>query len=208
MSLPAGVEASIGGVRVTLINVSTIGALLEHQDRFTILGARIHLQWQGREAELPAKVVRTAIMGRREGRVVYHTGIQFGPSDPASESLIEAIVHSAEPHVQPAAEPQFSGDDTWTRRIRTPLAADEGEDTWVRRIKTRATNDDNGSPYIRFHLTPSGWTKEFVTSPAQPHDGFTVARDAADSAALQRAFENADDETRYRLQCAIAAKLG
>ncbi len=207
MSLPAGVEATIGGVHVQLVNLSTIGALLEHQDRFTILGARIEIRWQGQRAEFPVKVVRTAIMGRREGHVIYHTGVQFGPADSVSEGVIASILRGGEPHVQPAVEPPFSGDDTWTRRVRTPLLADEGEDTWIRRIRTRPTNDDDGSPYICFHLTSSGWTKEFVTSKSQPFDGFTVARDAIDSAALQRAYENADDETRHRLQQAIAAKL-
>ena len=190
MWLPDEIRATVSGVPVRLLNLSSTGALFEHDQRFAIVGARMEIIWDGNTAALPVKIVRTAIMGRRATGIYYHTGVQFTLADPTSQGVIASILRVAEPGAAaPNEEPAQIGDDTWTRRVNVPA-------------------DAHGAlPYLRFRLTSSGWTREPVASSAQPEDGFTIARDATDSAALQRMFENTDGETQRKLRLAIEANL-
>jgi hypothetical protein len=127
--------------------------------------------------------------------MVYQTGVQFMNADPMSDGVISAILRetSAPPSPTvppPAPPPSFNGDDTWTRRV-----------------KTRTVGEDDAAPYACYRLTTAGWTRELLNATTQPENGFTIARDATDFAALQRTFENADAETRRKLQDALASRL-
>jgi len=185
---PADVVAAVGGVSVRLLNLSANGALFEHEERFTIGGARLEIDWKGHRAVTPFRIVRTAIMGRRETRMVYQTGVQFMNTDPMSDGVISAIVRACSTPPPPAAPAPFTGEDTWTRRV-----------------KTQAAEEDGDAPYACYRLTPAGWTRELVHATEQPDSGFTIARDDPSFAALQRTFEKADAETRRKLQAAISA---
>jgi hypothetical protein len=204
---PQGVVATVDGVSVKVLDLSANGALFEHEDRFTIAGARLEIVWKGHRAVIPFRIVRTAIMGRRETRMVYQTGVQFMNADPMSDGVISAIVRETSAPPVPAAPPSFNADDTWTRRVRTPPMEGEGDDTWTRRVKTRTVGEDDGAPYACYRLMHAGWTRQLVHATTQPANGFTIARDATDFAALQRTFENADAQTRRKLQDAIASRL-
>jgi hypothetical protein len=186
MALPEGIDARVGGVAVRLINLSAIGALFEHDERFTIPGARIEIAWQEHRASFPIKIVRTAIIRRP----TYQTGVQFTSTDPVSEGAIGAILRHGDP--APAA----------------PQKPEEAEDTWTRQVKLEADDTAPRLPYAQYRLTAAGWVKRYVASPEQPDDGFTLARGATDAPMLQRTFERADEETRRELQRGIAESLG
>ena len=81
------------------------------------------------------------------------------------------------------------------------------EDTWTRRVHLLKQELDDDFPYAQFRLISTGWHKEHVTSPAQPVDGFTIARDRYDFDELQRAFEAADPDTRRMMQIALESQL-
>ena len=192
MSLPPDVEASVGGITVRLLNLSAIGALVEHSDRFPPLGNRLNIRWQKLRADVGIRLVRTSITGRKGAQLVYQTGIHFVDIDLASEGVIAAIVRGG----APAPEGK-------------PPAVPPDEDTWTRTVNFLGDDSDDNLPYMRFRMTGSGWMKEYVADAVQPYDGFTIPRSdsMAEALVLQRVFENADEASRRKLQLGIESKL-
>lgn len=198
-SLPEGIEASVSGSAVTVVELSAAGARLEHEARFPLLSPRLTLTWRGIVAEVPFQVVRSEIVGRRSGTLVYGSGIQFAELHDSAADVIAAILgrgeqresEMTEPVARERLEPVKSRDDSWTRQVRF-LKDDLGDDHL---------------PYAQFRLTTTGWEKEYVSSPEQPEDGFTIDRSDADFAELQRTFEVADPETRRMMRIALETKL-
>lgn len=191
MVLPSGIDATVSGVPVRILNLSAIGALFEHDERFTIPGARFEVVWNGQRASLAIRVIRSAIIGRRETRLTYQTGVQFTSTDASSDGVIASILRIGDP--APVAP--------------EPKKASVLEDSWTRQISFLPHDSEDDLPYAQYLLMPSGWVKQYVESAAQPDGGFTLARDDRDFQILQRAFEKGDAETRRRLQQGIAAKL-
>lgn len=194
MVLPAGIDATVSGVPVRILNLSAIGALFEHDERFTIPGARFEVVWNGQRASLAIRVIRSAIIGRRETRLMYQTGVQFTSTDAISDGVVASILRIGDPAPGESAKPE-------------PKKAAALEDSWTRQISFLPRDTEDDLPYAQYRLTPAGWVKQYVDSTAQPDGGFTVRRDDKDFQILQRAFEKGDAETRRRLQQGIAAKL-
>lgn len=198
-SLPEGIEASVSGSAVTMVELSAAGARLEHESRFPLLSPRLTLTWGGVVVELPFQVVRSEIVGRRSGVLVYGSGIQFAELGASGAEVIASILgwgqqRDSEPTApveKERLEAVQSRDDSWTRQVRF-LKDDLGDDDL---------------PYAQFRLTGNGWEKEYVPSPEQPEDGFTITRADADFAELQRTFEVADPETRRMMRIALETKL-
>jgi len=92
-----------------------------------------------------------------------------------------------------------------------PEAAPEsrpgGDDTWTRQINLLRAESDEHLEYAQFRLTPGGWEKDYVATPAQPEDGFTISRDRQDFDELQRTYEAADDDTRRMMRIALESQL-
>jgi len=189
MALPDGIDATVSGVPVRILNLSAIGALFEHDERFTIPGARFEIAWNGQHASLAIKVIRSAIIGRRESRLTYQTGVQFTSTDSVSDGVIASIIRIGDPAPSEPAKPSVF------------------EDSWTRQISFLPHEAEDDLPFAQYRLMPSGWVKQYVDSPAQPDGGFTLRRTDKDFQILQRAFEKGDAETRRRLQQGIAAKL-
>lgn len=185
-------------VRVRVLDLSTIGARIEHEQRFPLQAPRLRLQWHGSEIALPFRVARSQIIARSQSGLLYQSGIQFTAADEAAESVITSMLQwAAQPESAPpgAAPPQ-------------PARAVPLEDTWTRQVEFLRFDLGDDLPYAQFRLGERGWVKEYVSSPAQPVDGFTIARDETDIVELQRTFECADPETRRMMRIALESKLG
>lgn len=191
---PDGVTAEIGGVPVRLIDLSLVGAKVEHDERFPLATPQLTIRWHGHAAAVNVRVARSEIVGRRGEKLTYRTGIYFVDADAAAQGWIASLLQGAQPQPEPTmslpAPPMESFDDTWIRKAR--LLRDESDDHL---------------PYAQFRLTPSGWQKEYVASPEQPADGFTILRERHDFHELQRTFEFADGETRRMMQVALESQM-
>jgi hypothetical protein len=141
-------------------------------------------------------VARSEIVGRRGDKLTYRTGIYFVEPDAAAQGWIASLLQGAQP--QPAAPLQPAA---------PAPPAESFDDTWVRQARLLRDESDDDLPYAQFRLTPSGWQKEYVASPAQPADGFTIPRERHDFHELQRTFEFADPETRRMMQVALESQL-
>lgn len=199
--VPEGVKAEISGVAVRLVELSMIGAKVEHEDRFPLTSPEMTLEWEGSRVALPVRVARSEIVGRREGRLLYHTGITIVSTDSVAQELISAILHNpdAAPLPAPPVIPVTPA---------TPAPPPALDDTWTRQVRFLKDDHDHDLPYAQFRLMPTGWEKEYVGAPIQPADGFTIPRDRRDFHELQRTFEAADPETRRMMQIALESQLG
>lgn len=179
-----------------VLDLSTVNARVEHEQRFPLQSPRLRLEWHRSEMTFPFRVMRSQIVSRTETGLVYHSGIEFIALDRVAEGLIASILQWAEQAAarlaqQPAPAVSSSLEDTWTRQVQF-LRPDLGDDL----------------PYVQFRLRDGRWEKEYVALPSQPDDGFTIPRGQTDFPELQRTFECADDETRRMMRIALESKLG
>lgn len=102
---PDGIAASIAGVNVRIVDLSAIGARIEHDERFPLSAPELRIAWGESEAFLPVKVARSEIIGRRESRLLYATGIRFTAVDATASDVVSSILNWATP-ASTAEEPR------------------------------------------------------------------------------------------------------
>lgn len=193
-TVPDGVTAEIGGVSAKLIELSMVGARIEHFDRFPLTAPQLSISWNGQKATVPVRVARSEIVARRGSQLVYQSGLFILSMDSKNQGLIASILREGhEPESLPVPVP------------KPPVEL--GEDTWTRKVQFMRHESDDDFPYVQFRLTPSGWEKDYVSTHVQPADGFTITRDRRDFDELQRTFERADPETRRMMQIALESQL-
>lgn len=90
--LPDGIAASIAGVNVQIVDLSAIGARVEHDERLSLNAPELRIAWRESEAVLPVKVARSEIIGRRGSRLLYATGIRFTAADGTPRDIVSSIL--------------------------------------------------------------------------------------------------------------------
>jgi len=197
--LAEAIETTVNDVPVRVLELSAVGARLEHEQRFPLSEPRLRLRWHDLIVDVAMRIVRSQIIGQREAKLVYETGVTFENAGADAERVIAGITgegaadETAEASVSAKpkeAQPRPVLDDTWTRAVHF-LKSDVEDDL----------------PYAQFRLRDSRWTKEYVSTPEQPEDGFTIPSDQTDFAELQRTFECADPETRRMMRIALQSQL-
>jgi len=193
-AVPEGVTAEVGGVPATLIELSMVGAKIEHFDRFPLTAPQLSVTFNGQKATVPVRVARSEIVARRGSKLVYHSGLFILSIDSTNQGVFASILREGhEPEPLPVAIPKPS--------------VELGEDTWTRKVQFVRHELDDELPYVQFRLTPAGWQKDYVSTHVQPADGFTIPRNRRDFDELQRTYEHADPETRRMMQIALESQL-
>jgi hypothetical protein len=201
--IPEDLVCGISDVAVRLLDLSMIGAKVEHVERFPLTSPELSLTWQGTTAVVPVRVVRSEIVGRRGSSLLYHTALHILGSDSDAHGVIASVLRDPQAAPLPTAPiPATPQPDARPASETVPL-----EDTWVRQVRFLRPEPDEDLPYAQFRLTSTGWQKEYVTSFEQPSDGFTIPRQRDDFHELQRTFETADAETRKMMQIALESLL-
>lgn len=200
-SVPADLSAAVSGVAVRVLELSLVGAKVEHRERFGLASPELTLRWRGATETFSVRAARSEIVAREGSALIYHTGIRFPSVDSPSREFLEMILrdpasapHRAEPPSSPSLETEKGSKDSL-------------DDTWTREVQLLRAESDEHLRYAQFRLTPKGWEKEYVESGMQPEDGFTILRDRRDFDELQRTFEVADDDTRRMMRIALEALL-
>jgi hypothetical protein len=203
--LPEEIEATLSGVAVHLVDLSVIGARIEHDGRFSLTAPQLCISWKGTTVTIPVRVARSEIIGRRDGHLVYSSGIQFSTTDPTIDGVVASILRRAEGGDEPAAAAPKLPLAAAPSTMPTPESFD---DSWIRKVNFLNNDlDEDNLRYAEFRLTSHGWEKQYISSPEQPENGFTIRRDDLEFAELQRTFEYADPETRRMMQIALTSKL-
>jgi hypothetical protein len=119
--LPEVVHATVSGVPVRVLDLSTLGARLQHERRFPLDAPELRLEWREAAVTLAIRAVRSELIADGESRA-YCTGIEFAAQHPAVDRVIASIASWAELELSrgssAAAESGApGGEDTWTRRV-------------------------------------------------------------------------------------------
>jgi len=176
----------IGTQSGRIIDLSTAGARVEHDEKLTV-GSLVELDVQG--TKIKGRVARSEISGRKGGALVYQSGIHFPELDAAATRAISALLGTEEKPAQSAPPP--------------PAPASSGGSMFL------PVDDEETMPYIMLRFRESRWSKHYTATPQQPEDGLTISRDQAKEIdMLQRTYETADPETRRMMRIAMAAQLG
>ena len=189
--VPPDVAVDVSGIAARLLELSLVGAKVEHHEPFSLTSPRVTLTWRGNEATVTARAARSEVVARH----VYHTGLHFEDLNSISRGFISSILNDPASELTANAPPLDDADEA--------PEAPSLDDTWMRKVQRLKHDLDEDFPFAQFRLTATGWRKEYVTSPAQPDDGFTLPRERADFAELQKAYEAADAETRRMMRIAL-----
>lgn len=193
--LPEPVPAFLGTIPVRIVDLSANGARVHHEERIPI-GARgdLRITWLDDTATLRVRVVRSEIAGRAASGLLYNTGIAVDASSPEADGLIHAILHAARP-LQTSAEKEPEP------ALVPPLS--------IAPFNPFSRDDDAPEPeFVRCEFIGDHWKVSPVSSPEQPAEGFTLARDrSGEIRDLQRVYEIADPETRSMMRTALTAQL-
>jgi hypothetical protein len=205
-SLPESIPATISGISVRLIELSAIGARVEHEERLPIGSSEVRFTWRGEAMKVPARIVRSEISGRRDSRLVYSSGIHFPESVDATSAVIASILQWAAGVPQEESTPvEETAAQPSTPAAEAPVST--LDDSWRRRTLFVPDDSDDDLPFAQFRFIDGHWVKDYVESPDQPDDGFTIPRDQTDFPELQKTFELADEDTRRMMRIAMGAKL-
>jgi hypothetical protein len=182
----------IGATSGRIIDLSLVGARVEHEEKLTV-GAMVDLELQG--ARFKGRVARSEISGRKGGTLVYQSGIQFTELDATVSGVIASILRGKEEEAAPPPAPPPPA-------APAPSAPGGGNMFF-------AVDDEETMPYIMLRFRENRWSKHYTATPQQPDEGLTISRDQANEIdMLQRTYETADPETRRMMRIAMAAQLG
>ena len=203
--LPQPIEGHLGVTPVRIVELSLAGARLEHEERATVNArAKLKFKAEGESLAIDSRVARSSLAGRRGDVLMYETGVQFeNITNEATRAV--AILCGEAPPPAPAPEPAPASEPE-------PAPEPEPQESFSVFSKDNpfgaSSDDDEEFSFIRCELTESGWRREYVNSPEQPQEGFTVsAAQRLEVDGLQKTYEVADPETRSMMRIACAAQL-
>lgn len=208
------VVARLGASQVVLVDISVLGARVEHHTPLTA-GNRAHLAFRWNDAEIIAdcRVVRSRLerfsVGS-DGLTVYHSGLEFENLVPDTSSRLKAMIgcfitraleeqklnaRGVVPAHQLERMPIFRRDGQLTansKEIRETVGASA--------LPTARLVVDSG--YICYSLVHSQWKQKRTHDPGQPTDGFTISalEDPEQCSLLCEAYLKSDPSGRRLIQ--------
>jgi hypothetical protein len=220
--LPEPIEATIEAADAYVVELSLIGAKVEHFNRLSMnSSATVQFAWKGKTIRLKGKVARTEMRPIR-GKPGYMSGVTFASKlEEAPKELrwimstfVEQIEPEAElepppppPAPKPAAPPAPPAPGPAKKAV-TPLpmpAPFLPSDDEVEEIDAGA----EVPPYVRcVYREDGGWETTRTDDAKQPISGFTMLAPDADSEINEfcRTYEMADPETQRMIR--LSFELG
>lgn len=209
----------LGSAQVVLVDISMIGARVEHYQPIHANGhAKLVFRWGDSEITAECRVVRSRLerfsVGA-DGLTIYHSGVEFeGLSPEAGEAilrLIEAFITRALEEQKLNAYGAIPEHDQESMPIFrhggqiTANAKDVSDAVGSAALPALRVAKESG--YVRYSLDHRRWRKKRTSDPAQPREGFTISalEDPAQSELLCQAYESSDREGRRLIR--LFAKL-
>ena len=208
------IVARLGATKVLLVDLSILGARLEHH---TPLVAGSHstfaFGWEGEEITAECRIVRSRLerfSGGADGLTVYHSGIEFESLDRRSTATLKGMIGA---HITRALEEQKLNargvlpqhDPSHMPIFRrggqlTANQADVSEAAGGSVLPTARMLKDSG--YVCYHLENRSWRRKRTHDPGQPAEGFTISalEDTLQAELLCDAYERSDRDGRKLIQ--------
>jgi len=204
--------ARLGAVQVVLVDVSVLGARVEHHVPLTA-GAHTQLlfTWDDERIETDCRIVRSRLERMSvgaDGLTVYHSGLEFENMPAATKQrlkqLIARFITRALDEQKLNARgvmPQHEVDKMPIFRYGGQLTANRKDgDGAVAVMPVARVAKESG--YICYHLDNNQWRRKRTHDPGQPTEGFTISatEDASQAELLCDAYLRSDDDGRRMIQ--------
>jgi hypothetical protein len=179
--------ASLGSARVLLVDVSILGARVEHHVPL-VAGALtlVSFRWEETEIASPCRIVRSRLerfsVGT-DGLTVYHSGLEFVDMSAAMRERLKAMLvrfisraleeqklnaRGAMPEHAVDRMPIFRFGGQLTANVKDKEVVEPAFIPVARRL-ARETG------YVCYALENNQWRRKRTHDPGQPHDGFTIS---------------------------------
>lgn len=206
--------ARLGTAQVVLVDISVLGARVEHHMPLTA-GARARLSFTFDDEEIftECRIVRSRLerfsVGA-DGLTVYHSGLEFeatpGEMKERLKQMIARFITRAleEQKMNARGEvPQHDVENMPIFRYGGQLSAnskDVAQTVGETALPTSRIAKETG--YICYHLENNTWRKKRTHDPGQPLEGFTISanEDRAQAELLCEAYSRSDKEGRRMIQ--------
>ena len=203
--------ARLGATQVVIVDVSLLGARIEHATPLTAgAQARLDFVWEDEEIEVGCRIVRSRLerfsVGAA-GLTVYHSGLEFieFPSDMKErlKGMIERFIKRALDEQKLNARgvmPEHDADKMPIFRFGGQLTANAKDNESVSVLPTARVAKETG--YVCYQLDHKTWKKKRTHDPGQPAEGFTISavEDNAQAELLCEAYLKSDKEGRKMIQ--------
>jgi PilZ domain-containing protein len=173
---PQPLTGRLGATEVRLVDLSVLGARVEHALPLSSGGhSRLVFEWDGEKIAADCRIVRS-----RLEKGSHRSGIEFVDLPSKLREIIRRLI---EMHLRRAFDEQRRAARDL---ILPPLDAIAGI--------------DNG--YVCLTLDGGAWLRKRTHDPGQPHEGFTVSADETDAQIelLREAYERSDAHGRKLIQ--------
>lgn len=205
--------ASLGSAKVLLVDVSILGARVEHHVPL-IAGShtRISFQWEGEEIATPCRIVRSRLerfsVGN-DGLTVYHSGLEFESMPPETLARLKAMIAR---FITRALEeqklnargvlPEHDVEKMPIFRFGGQLTANPKDKELAAPAYLPASRLAKETGYVCYALENHQWRRKRTHDPGQPLDGFTIsaAEDHTQAELLCDAYLRSDRDGRKLIQ--------
>jgi hypothetical protein len=203
--------ARLGATPVVIVDVSLLGARIEHATPLSAgAQARLSFMWDDEDIEVEARIVRSRLerfsVGA-DGLTVYHSGLEFSEFDPVMKerlkTMIEGFIKRALDEQKLNARgvmPEHDVDKMPIFRFGGQLTANAKDKESVSVLPTARVAKETG--YVCYQLDHATWKKKRTHDPGQPSEGFTISalEDNAQAELLCEAYLKSDKEGRKMIQ--------
>lgn len=215
--LPEPLPATLSGTEARIVEVSAVGARVEHDTRLAIVGsAKLVFSWRGEPIVASVSIVHSQVIGRNASGLLYASGLQFSDNSGDFSATLDIMLAWAEgkelapvaatplPLVSEYAIPHRVTADPPQEPM--PIATSAPAPHTVSSFLREAAPDE--PRFLQARLTANGWIVNEVHATKQPEDGFTIRVERrSELEDLQRTFEYADLGTRRMIRIALDADL-
>ena len=210
--------ARLGATQVVLVDLSVLGARVEHHVPL-IAGAYSHLafRWDDESLDIDCRIVRSRLerfSTGTDGMTVYHSGLEFEKVDAATRSrlkrLIGAFIIRALEEQKLNARgvlPEHDVSRMPIFRFGGQLTANDKKVQGSALLPMSRVAKETG--YICYGLENTMWRRKRTHDPGQPLEGFTISanEDHAQAELLCQAYQKADYHGRRLIQLCAQLSL-
>jgi hypothetical protein len=212
--LPQPLVARLGASQVILVDISLLGARIEHNTPLTA-GAfsRLSFSWDDHEITAECRIARSRLerfSTGPHGMTIYHSGLEFEqmpePDRASLKRMIESFITRAleeqklnargvVPLHDESHMPIFRFGGQLTSNTKDVRAAVGSSVLPTARMTAQ-------SGYVSYYLDNHNWRKKRTHDPGQPPDGFTISanEDHSQAELLCQAYEKSDYDGRRMIQ--------
>lgn len=212
--------ARLGLAQVVLIDVSTLGARVEHHTPLAAGAfASFSFVWEGEEIAAQCRIVRSRLerfsVGT-DGLTVYHSGLEFEEMPPEMRARLKAMIAR---FIGAALEeqklnargvmPEHDVNRMPIFRFGGQLAANGKDKQITMPSYLAASRLGKETGFVCYALENNQWRRKRTHDPGQPLDGFTIsaAEDTSQAEMLCDAYLRSDGDGRRMIQLCAQLSL-